>query len=808
MASAQIAIQTLVASEPFQNRTQAAPEPRDIYWVNIALRGRERIIRGFFVQLALLFIVFLWGFPVGIIAGFTSIGTLGKYLPWLVEFSKDSVILRAILQGFLPTLAVTIFFGALPVLLDALSLVQGLYSRSAMEEATMKKYYFFLLFNNLLVFTVSSTIAKTLNILSHDPARIIEILAKTLPNVAPFFVNYVILQGIGLIPLQLLQIGGILMRFFNLFTANSPRQHADARAPVMIQYGWTYPPAALTFVIVLTYSIIQPWILIFGLVYFSIGYVVFKYQILYVYFHPYESAGRAWPLLFPRIITGMFIFQLTMTGIIVLRRAYGLGALMVPLLVITGLYTYLIELAYNKSSYFVPLEALHKELANISDQCTDVVMEQVEKVVPVAAPEVAPEPEPQKSHGFGGSLLHWKKSLKAAVAIEAQNKAGQLKQLILRRRRAKVLDDDDYEAEPDKYTDFRQQPMTLFDGILNTGMKRYSHPALTGVLPHLWLPMKSGGTVGQKAKNPDANSQVADVQTPIAVPQSATSIPTPVVTLSTSARSKFAGVKDASVKAASINFIPEEFFVEGGPSALPVDLANVDAVDDDLTDDEEREADPEGHHRTYYHHPESRISTLEAISSQPNSATPSYPTSRKASVASPFIPALSNLLSRSQNASGTTPTPSPPAIASIVSGTKKGSTPTASTSSTSSVVTTLQAAHPVNPAVDTTQTIVDSPTTTAATETPHGVLGTLADIVSPGGDLAKPFEERFSEFMGTRGAEEAARIVKTDIEQPAEGGSRRGSAVPPHVVENSATRLPVVKGATGDANERTGDAAK
>jgi hypothetical protein len=63
--------------------------------------------------------------------------------------------------------------------------------------------------------------------------------------------------------------------------------------------------------------------------------------------------------------------------------------------------------------------------------------------------------------------------------------------------------------------------------------------------------------------------------------------------------------------------------------------------------------------------------------------------------------------------------------------------------------------------------------------------------------------------MGTRGAEEAARVVKMeDIEQPAEGSQRRGSAVAPQVVESSATGLPVVKGTTGDAKERTGDAAK
>jgi len=311
--------------------------------------------------------------------------------------------------------------------------------------------------------------------------------------------------------------------------------------------------------------------------------------------------------------------------------------------------------------------------------------------------------------------------------------------------------------------------------------------------------MKSSATIAPKAKDSDVDDQVADVLTPVAVPQSAIPIASPVASLanfSTSAsKFKFTGVKDASFKASSINSIHEELFVgEGSSTVPPVDVTNVDAVDDDLTDDEEREADPDGHHRTYYHHPESRPTTLEAISSQPNSRAPSFvasnPTSRKASVVSPYIPSLSSLLPRSQNLrDAPSSTPSSPAISSIVSGSKKGSTPTTTTPST---VTASQAA-------DATQTIVDSPTTATATEAPHGVFDALADFVSPGGDPAKPFEERFSEFMGTRGAEEAARVAKVDdIEQPAEGTQRRGSAVAPQVVEE----------ATGGAKDKTGDAAR
>ena len=49
----------------------------------------------------------------------------------------------------------------------------------------------------------------------------------------------------------------------------------------MINYGAVYPQAILVFVITLLYSVIQPLILIFGAIYFGIGYVVYKYKLLF-----------------------------------------------------------------------------------------------------------------------------------------------------------------------------------------------------------------------------------------------------------------------------------------------------------------------------------------------------------------------------------------------------------------------------------------------------------------------------------------------------------------------------------------------
>jgi len=59
----------------------------------------------------------------------------------------------------------------------------------------------------------------------------------------------------------------------------------------------------------------------------------------------------------------------------------------------------------------------------------------------------------------------------------------------LNRRRYAQNDETLYIAPEDDRTDYSQPPMAnWYGGVLNTGKRRYGHPALNGVLPFPWLP--------------------------------------------------------------------------------------------------------------------------------------------------------------------------------------------------------------------------------------------------------------------------------------------------------------------------------
>ncbi|KAI9497544.1 hypothetical protein BDB00DRAFT_628628 [Zychaea mexicana] len=468
--SACVAAQVLIDSTPFRLHAELAAEPRNVLWENIAMHGRERTIRKVVIFCILMFLVFFWVFPISYFSALTSERSLQNYFPWLMDLASKNKILHQIVVGFLPTLAVVVFMAILPVIVNVLSVIEGFQSRSEAEESSFSKHFFFLLFNLLLVFTVTSTLFKTLTDMIEDPKQIANILASSLGQVAPFFVNYTVLQCLMLLPLQMLQIGAVILQLFWRLLCRTPRDYAEVSAPRMFNYGWGYPAPVFMFIVLLVYSTSAPIILIFGTLYYCFAYVVFKYQLLYVFFHPYEVAGRMWPRIFSRIIIGLLLFETMSSGLFLLRKAYPLAVLCWPLILITIVFKLTMDAAYLRSTRVLPLQLLTQRLG-------------IAETTVVDTPTVV-APPPNGSNNVDPQPSTSERSTRLSFARDLPNRT------TLRRRRT-VLDQDDYVAAPTVHTDYRQPPMTLVDGILNKGMKKYGHPALQGQLPHLWLPVSA-----------------------------------------------------------------------------------------------------------------------------------------------------------------------------------------------------------------------------------------------------------------------------------------------------------------------------
>ncbi|BEI86180.1 hypothetical protein CcaverHIS002_0604670 [Cutaneotrichosporon cavernicola] len=441
----QCAAQVVTYREHSQIVTNLAPEPRDIIWKHVNMTRRSASIRDIVIMGIMTMVLLFLTLPTN--AAFASLLSdklIKKRAPWLWNLMNNDERLKAFIQTTLPSILVATFNSLIPFLLEWLSYMQGFRSRSAVEFSLLRKYYLFLVLSVLLIFLVASTWLKWFELdLGNNPSEIPRKLAESLrsSNARNFMVSYVCLQGMAMMPLQFLNLGPLCSLVFSRMFARTPRDFAEANAPPEINYGWVMSPPLLIFTIAMVYSVESPLVVMFAAVYFGMAYFVYKYKLLFVYFKPFEAGGTAWGITFRRMIWGLLLFQVFVTGLFSLRKKPTAVLFMVALLVYTSWWGYVM----NRD--FTPLSD-YTALSNICEVQNGE-----------GAGDVAGIPEAPRS------------------------------QQHLNLRRYAVNDDTLYVAPADSRTDYSQPPMNMFyDGVLNTGRRRYASPALNGRLPRPWLP--------------------------------------------------------------------------------------------------------------------------------------------------------------------------------------------------------------------------------------------------------------------------------------------------------------------------------
>ena len=95
-----------------------APEARDVFWPNLRLNFKQLYTRRLAVQFFTILLVGLWAIPVAFVASLTTLEALSSNqgLGWIDDVVSQSAALKGFLEGFLPTLAMIIFFAILPMI--------------------------------------------------------------------------------------------------------------------------------------------------------------------------------------------------------------------------------------------------------------------------------------------------------------------------------------------------------------------------------------------------------------------------------------------------------------------------------------------------------------------------------------------------------------------------------------------------------------------------------------------------------------------------------------------------------------------
>ncbi|KAE8681593.1 CSC1-like protein [Hibiscus syriacus] len=303
--SAAICAQTQQSHDPTIWLTEWAPEPRDVYWSNLAIPYFDLTIRRLLMAVALFFLIFFFMVPIAFVQSLANIDGIEKVFPFLRRLiEKESV--KSFIQGFLPGIVLKIFLILLPTILMTMSKIEGFPSRSSLDRRSAGKYHLFLLVNVFLGSIITGAAFEHLKIFLHQPPTENPQIS-TFNNFPPE--KYVF--------------------------SETEQDREEAMDPGCLNFATYEPRIQLYFLLGLVYSAVTPVLLPFIIIFFAFAYVVFRHQVINVYDQKYESGGSFWPDVHRRLIIGLLISQLLLMGLLSTKNIEKSTIALIPLPIMT-----------------------------------------------------------------------------------------------------------------------------------------------------------------------------------------------------------------------------------------------------------------------------------------------------------------------------------------------------------------------------------------------------------------------------------------------------------------------------------------
>jgi len=299
-----------------------APEPRNIIWKNLE-KGRATYTKwGIAAGLAFLviLIILLWAIPVGFAPLLSNVAALAEKVSWLSWVNRIPGSVLAIVQGLLPVVYLAILNAIVVPLLFALANLSGFEKHSSAHHAVMWHYFAFLVFNSffLLIFAGSAASAQAVD----SDMGIAEILGVAIPSSASFFVLYIAGEAFGAAT-QLLCAVTLLMSWWNGRKAKTKWEKDQANNPKFFKYGSQFAFDAFVCMVLSCFGVIAPLIMVFGVLYFLIAYVSWKYLLMYHFRTEFQVGGH---LLIPALrmfLLGVILGQLVVIITLSIKGCWG-----------------------------------------------------------------------------------------------------------------------------------------------------------------------------------------------------------------------------------------------------------------------------------------------------------------------------------------------------------------------------------------------------------------------------------------------------------------------------------------------------
>lgn len=315
---------------PTQWVTEPAPDPEDVYWPFFSASFLKRWISNLVVVVAFLLLTVLFLIPVLIVQGLTNLEQLKIWFPFLKGLLRIAFVSQVI-TGYLPSLVLQLFLYVVPSIMIMLSSIQGYIAMSQIEKSACIKVLWFTIWNIFFANVLSGSALYRVEIFL-EPKNIPAVLAVAVPGQATFFIAYVVTSGWTSTSSELFRLSTL---FFNFIKRNICRKCDDEFEVPSVPYHSEIPRILLFGLLGITYFFLAPLILPFLLVYYCLGYLIYRNQLLNVYAPKYETGGKLWPIVHDSMIFSLILMHVIAIGIFGLKKLPLASSLTVPLPILT-----------------------------------------------------------------------------------------------------------------------------------------------------------------------------------------------------------------------------------------------------------------------------------------------------------------------------------------------------------------------------------------------------------------------------------------------------------------------------------------
>ncbi|KAF2027352.1 DUF221-domain-containing protein [Setomelanomma holmii] len=303
--------------------------PQEVVWSNLRIKPAEHLARLTAATAFITVMIIFFAVPVAFVGLISNINYLAERFSWLQWILSIPTVILGVVTGLLPTVMLAVLMALVPIFCRLLAKLAGYVTYSQVELKCQSWYFAFQVVQVFLITTLSSAVTSVINEVLKNPGSVLGLLATNLPKASNFYISYFILLGLSSAAGTLLNIGGfvVVVLLGRILPGKTPRKIFDKLTKLSAPaWGSEFPKWTNLAVIAITYSGIAPLILGFATVGFSLIYVAFRYNFLYVYETHIDTKGGAYQKAMKQILTGCYLSEICLIGLFAIATADNIQA--------------------------------------------------------------------------------------------------------------------------------------------------------------------------------------------------------------------------------------------------------------------------------------------------------------------------------------------------------------------------------------------------------------------------------------------------------------------------------------------------